>query len=252
MDDEGALHGGPLEIDADRWAGRGRGLLIRGLFLSGHELPGWDLVSTRPSVQHDDRRYLSSTWVTRERTGAAVQCDLVECASARRAQETMAELLAEIQGPMWAEAEDGSLGDVGFMPRDVRTLGAVLVRANVVIRVLNNERELVEVDDLARNLDDLVAGEPQPWTDGVVPVIESVRAGGGRVGPAERVPLLVDVRDPLDRDVWLKYVVDGGDLEVVEDDVLFTAPDEGSYEIRVYATNPNGGIAADRTEVVVG
>jgi len=252
MDDDTALPGRPPEFDPDRWAERGRGLLIQGLFLAGNELPAWDLVSTRPPLEHRDRRYLSYTWVPRERTGAAVQCDLIECASARRAHEAIVELLSEHQGPIWAQAEEGTLGDVGFAPRSARPLSVALVRANVVIRMLNNERELVDVDDIASSLDDLIAAEPEPQSEGVVPVIGSVRASSGQVGRAERVSLSVDATDPLDRDVWLKYVVDAGDLEAVGGDVQFAAPDEGTYEIRVYATNPNGGVASGRTEVVVG
>lgn len=251
MNDESELPGRSPPFDPDRWTGRGRGVLIQGLFLAGNELSAWDLVSSRPPLRHRDRRYLSYTWVPKERSEAAVQCDLIECSSARTAHEAVVELLSEHQGPIWTEAEAGVLGDVGFIPRTARTLSTVLVRANVVIRVVNNERELVDVDEVARSLDDLIVREPEPQREGVVPVVESVRAIRGQVERTERVSLSVEAADPLDRDIWLKYVARGGDLEVVDGEVLFAAAETGTYEVTVYATNPNGGVAVGRTDVVV-
>src|SRR5438105_1550031 len=106
-------------FDYESWRGKDtgdEGMLIRGIRLSGDELPGWQPYRMQRVELENMPPYVHSIW-QRPDGGADVllRLDIYECASAAAAREFLLRLLGEFQSPEIARQEQNTVGDVAFV-----------------------------------------------------------------------------------------------------------------------------------------
>lgn len=241
----------------DEWKGRStlqENLFVWKFFLTGSEIPGW-----RPHriqfVQPDGfPPSIQSIWTqandkNADDTGSKLlRVDAYECASRSAAHEFLTELLGEFQSPEIKRDDQTSVGDVAFTSDG--GYNVLFARANMVLLVQNAERELVPVADVAGGLDAELTRRPSPDDHAVVPLFERVVvAAEAKTG--QRVPIVLEASDPLDRPLWFKFFTTLGEVVLDGGQPLYTAADSGQDQLTVYAINENRGAASQTVEIRV-
>jgi hypothetical protein len=199
-------------------------LLILGFRFYGHEVPEARLERSR----HIDAGKLGPILRSMWRRGAGlVAVDVLERDSADDAEQTLQDVLREVQSPLVARTETQDLGDTTYVVPGGG--GVYLVRANLVM-VVRDAGDGTWVLDAARALDSLVMGVPEPG--GAAP--PQIR----RADVSDQGEIDVDIVDPLGHPVWVK-------LRAVEGR-LFRRHDKGVLEpgrpaeVTVVAVGENG------------
>jgi hypothetical protein len=137
------------------WAGKSSvsgDRIVRGLSLTGEELPGLrlDRVDRRADTQPPR---LSSFW-RRAGTQAVVRVDLFECASVADAHEYLIDALNEFESAAIVRRTDAAIGDVVFGTDSV----VLFARANLVVLVRKATPQTEAVAPIAQMLDALILG----------------------------------------------------------------------------------------------
>ena len=143
---------------ASEWHGRdtARRQMITGFDFSGSELSGWMLYRKR----RDERATppsIRSLWHRGDPASELLAIDVWECVSIIAAHSQLFEVLANVQSD--AVERHGGLGDVAF--RLGHTM-ALFGRINVVVLVRNAGPKTVNVDPVARALDELLVRLAEP------------------------------------------------------------------------------------------
>jgi hypothetical protein len=123
---------------------------VRGLSLTGEELPGFrlDKVDRRPDAQP---ARLTSFW-RRAETQAVVRIDLFECASVTDAHEYLIDALNEFESAAILRRTDVAIGDVAFGSDSV----VLFARANLVVLVRKATPQTEAVVPAAQAIDTLI------------------------------------------------------------------------------------------------
>jgi hypothetical protein len=187
-------------------------------------------------------------------------------------------LLAQFESPLLARRDDVGIGDVTFaLPGQTVVIFA---RGNLVQMLRNSGRDIVPVDNVAREFDaDLVSkpSTPQSLVAGaVIPSITrlNVRAKKVRVGVG--VPLDIEASDPQGSEVStplrarasaqlmegavpqtrpLMYKIFSpltGSVYRENDRLLYRADARGRQEVTVFAVNANRGVTSNKVRLVAG
>lgn len=165
-------------------------LLILGFRFFGNEVPEARLERAR----HIDAGKLGPVLRSMWRRGAGlVAIDILERDSADDAEQTLQDVLREVQSPLVARTETQDLGDTAYVAPGGG--GVYLVRANLVM-VVRDAGDATSVLDVARALDSWVIAVPEPG--GTAP--PQIR----RVDLSDQGEIEVDIVDPLGHPVWVK------------------------------------------------
>ena len=165
-------------------------LLILGFRFFGNEVPEARLERAR----HMDASKLGPVLRSMWRRGAGlVAIDILERDSADDAEQTLQDVLREVQSPLVARSETQDLGDTAYVVPGGG--GVYLVRANLVM-VVRDAGDATSVLDVARALDSWVIAVPEPG--GTAP--PQIR----RVDVSDQGEIDVDIVDPLGHPVWVK------------------------------------------------
>lgn len=243
--------------DIQKWSERtevGKYIFIWKFFMSGKEIPGWTLVKTIPEQIHDDQRIYTYLWQKVEGDAEElIKIDIVESASWHQAHETLLELLGEHQAPQLPEAVSRKieLGDVAYVGLGETVLYTIFARANMVIRIHGGGMRGVSIVDIAKQVDELFFTKPELSTKGVIPEIESFSSERMVAKTNEIVTFNIKARDPLDRPLWYKFMVNRGELFVRDEKVHFLSKTSGQPEIFLFAINENGFVAGATLSIKV-
>lgn len=199
-------------------------LLILGFRFFGNEVPEARLERAR----HMDGGKLGPVLRSMWRRGAGlVAVDVLERDSADDAEQTLQDVLREVQSPWVTRSEAQDLGDTAYVAPGGG--GVYLVRANLVM-VVRDAGDATSVLDAAHALDSWVIAVPEPG--GTAP--PQIR----RVDVSDQGEIDIDIVDPLGRPVWVKLrAVEGGLLRRQNKAVL--EPGRPA-EVTVVAVGENG------------
>jgi hypothetical protein len=137
---------------ASEWHGReaaGR-QIITGFDFSGSELSGWVLYRKRRE-ERGDPPAIRSLWQRSDPATELLAVDVWECASIVAAHDQVLEVLANVQSDA-VERHDG-IGDIAFRLGHTMELFA---RVNVVVLLRNAGPKIVDIDPVARAIDELL------------------------------------------------------------------------------------------------
>ena len=199
-------------------------LLILGFRFFGYEVPEARLERARDIEASKLGPVLRSMW--RQGPGL-VAVDVLERDSADDAEQTLQDVLREVQSPLVARTETQDLGDTTYVAPGGG--GVYLVRANLVI-VVRDAGDATSVLDTARALDSWVIAAPEPG--GTTP--PQIR----RADLSDQGEIDFDIVDPLGRPVWVKLrAIEGRLLRRQDRAVLEPAR---PAEVTVMAVGENG------------
>jgi hypothetical protein len=199
-------------------------LLILGFRFFGYEVPEARLERARDIEASKLGPILRSMW--RQGPGL-VAVDVLERDSADDAEQTLQDVLREVQSPLVARTETQDLGDTTYVAPGGG--GVYLVRANLVV-VVRDAGDATSVLDTARALDSWVIAAPEPG--GTTP--PQIR----RADLSDQGEIDFDIVDPLGRPVWVKLrAVEGRLLRRQDRAVLEPAR---PAEVTVMAVGENG------------
>jgi len=245
------------QYDTHRWAEQadvGKHIFIWKFFMSGKEIPRWKMIKAIPEQTYQERRISSYLWQRVEgNTENLVRIDIVESSSWPRAQEILSELLLEYQAPRLREASSLriELGDVALLGLGEPIQSAIFQRANITSRIHSVGKRDVSVVDVAKQTDKLFLTKPQLSEKGVVPEIESFSAETTTAKIDEIVTLNIKARDPLDRRLWYKLMVDQGEFLVRNENLCFSTRAHGQPEISLFAINEDGFVAGTTLSIKI-
>jgi hypothetical protein len=196
-------------------------LLILGFRFFGNEVPEARLERAR----HMDAGKLGPVLRSMWRRGAGlVAVDVLERDSADDAEQTLQDVLGQVQSPLVARTETQDLGDTAYVA--LGGGGVYFARANLVMVV----RDATSVLDVARALDSWVIAVPEPG--GTAP--PQIR----RADLSDQGEIDVDIVDPLGRPVWVKLRAVEGRLFRRQDKAVLE-PGRPA-EVTVMAVGENG------------
>jgi hypothetical protein len=232
----------------DKWRGTNRleeNLLVRNFFLGGHELTGWRAERLRRPEIPNWPPATRSNWTRGDSEQVLLTVETFECPDRSAAHELLVRALGEFQSPDLARSE---LGDVGFsMPGGT---AALFARANLVVLIRNGGREVVEVAEPARALDEWIWARPQERGP-VPPEISRLEPGVPELTLGRPVQLDVQATDPLGREVWLKFFSRFGEIRFEGETPIYRATASGTDEVTVFALNENGAAASLTIELLI-
>jgi hypothetical protein len=127
------------------------------------------------------------------RGSGLIAVDVLERDSADDAEQTLQDVLREVQSPLVARTETQDLGDTTYVAPGGG--GVYLARANLVV-VVRDAGDATSVLDAARALDSWMIAVPEPG--GTAP--PQIR----RVDLSDQGEIDFDIVDPLGRPVWVK------------------------------------------------
>ena len=218
------------------------------------EFPEWELIKTIPEQVYEGGRIDTYVWRKAESDAEElIKIDVVESASWRSAHEILSKLLEGYQAPQLPEAASRKIeiGDVAFVGFGETVQSAIFTRANIVVRIHSVGKQDVSIVVTAKQIDELFVSKPQLSEKGVIPKIETFSSEIRVIGVDEIVPLNIRAKDPLDRPLWYKFMVDQGEVFVRDEKVCFSSTTPGQPEISFFATNENGFVAGTTLSIRV-
>lgn len=245
------------QYDVQKWAKQtkvGKRTFIWKFFMRGKEIPGWTLTKTIPEQIYEDRRILTYMWQKTEGDEEElIKIDVVESPSWRQAHETLLELLGKYQALQLPEAASRNIeiGDVAFVGFGETIQSAIFARANMIVRIHGVGKQDVSIVNTAKQIDELFVSRPQLSKKGVVPEIESFSSDRRSAKINEIVTLSMRAKEPLDRPLWYKFIVNQGELFVRDEKVCFSSKTPGQPEISLFVVNENGFIAGTALSIIV-
>lgn len=215
-------------------------------FLTGEELPSWELVRARRPVEEGPVTARKWFWepAGEGEENVRLHLDTFECPSQRAAHEQVVSLLGHVQGPPLTPLEDGP-GDVSFGPENGET-SVILARGNLTLRVLNAGDDVVGVGDLAEELDSLLSEPPVAKDDAVPgPRIEEVGLED-RDGYRQ---LILIAEDPIQDETVGFRIFSAGTVSRSDDEIRYEASPEETGRMQVYALNKMGGVSSETIDL---
>lgn len=229
----------------DKWTEQtdvGKHVFIWKFFLGGNEIIGWNLVKATP-YDYKDRSGFTYIWrKVKSDVEELIKIDIVESASWRKSHETLLDQLIELQAPQLPKAESRKIviGDVAFIGFGETIQSIIFTRANMLVRIHSVGKKDISIVDIAKQLDDLFLSKPQLTEKGVIPEISSFSSAKKIVQKNETVVLDIVARDPLNRPLWFKLMVDQGELFVRDEKIYFSSNTSGDFKISLFTINENG------------
>lgn len=176
-------------------------------------------------------RLSKSFWRPTRLPRALINIDVYECASRGAAHELLLQILGGFQGTQLARRDGLGIGDVAFATPGGAALA--FARGNLVHLVRNASREVVDVTEIARQLDLQLVSRPPPTAQPIKLAADATIAqhhlslGSG----AEKV-----AQAPL----YLKVFSAAGTLSEEDDQIVVRPTDEkGPHEVSVVAVYPD-------------
>jgi hypothetical protein len=165
-----------------------------------------------------------------------VEAELHECASMRLAHEWLIHLLAAFESPVIHRLENPPFGDICFSGPAPTTF--IYARGNMVINVRNATRSIVDVSEVARELDAALVAKPRT-ADAEGRTGEEADAVR-RVAAGKRLHLDLPVGRPSataleSLEVTSKIFYTSGSVESDEENVFFATAQPGTYWISIYS-----------------
>jgi hypothetical protein len=229
--------------DIQKWAEKaiaGKRLFIIGFFMSGKEIPGWNLIKVIPEQIYKKRRTIAYLWQRAEcKIEELIRIDIVESGSWQQSHEALLELLEGYQAPRLPEATSKKieLGDVAYTGFGEIIQSVVFVRANMIIRIHSVGKQNVSVIDIGKQLDNLLITKPLLSEKGVIPKIEMFLSDKPTVRVNEVVTLNMKAEDPLGRPLWYKLMVDQGEFFIKDEKVYFLSERPWQIKISLFVIN---------------
>jgi hypothetical protein len=124
--------------------------MITSFALAGSELKGWTLLRTRRG-ERTTPPVIRTLWHRGDPAAELLSIDTWECASIAAADDQLLEVLANVQSD--AVERHAGIGDVGFALGHTMRLFA---RLNVVVLIRNAGPRTVDVQPIARVIDELL------------------------------------------------------------------------------------------------
>jgi hypothetical protein len=226
------------------WRGVNRlvgNLFVWRLFLTGHELEGWQPERIRVIEVPGAPLLNRSIWrgTGRDRL---LSFDLYECLSRAAAHDHLLNLLTQFQSIDINRETTGDLGDVAFLTKEQTV--ALYARANLVMLVSNAGSEVTPMYNVAAGFDQFIARRPTPG-GAVVPEISAFGPSppGRSLTAGEPIPLGVQAADPLGRPLWYAFWTRRGEVRRERNQVVYRTESVGTDEVELYAVNENSGVA---------
>jgi hypothetical protein len=237
--------------DADRWRDTSRlteNLFLWRFFLTGRELPGWQMEKTRSIAVAGTPALTRSLW-RRGESEETISVEVFECASRLAAHRNVIDVLGTIQSTA-IQRDEGDLGDVAFVTPP-RTL-VLFARANAVVFARNADGPTRPVYDAALDIDRHLTTRPEPGGP-VVPEIRRLAVGtaGEEVYAGVAVPLTLTAADPLGRPVRYSIWSRLGQVRLENGGLVYQAPTAGTDVVTVYAVNETAGVASAEISIDV-
>lgn len=229
-------------------------MLIHNYFLAGNEFPEWNLLKQIPIPLTDDKIYQSYIWKNiRSVKEELLRVDIIEAKSWSNVQTLMLRLLEDYQSTVLTAASerDISIGDSAFVGHDKAVRSLVFTRANMIVQTASVGAQDVSVRKIAEHIDNIFTSKSNVTEEGVLPKIETFTTEYMNVKVAQPVSLRVDAKDPLNRRLWHKFLVDRGELYLEDDVVFFRSNDSGESEITLYVVNENQYIDSRKLRIKV-
>lgn len=241
--------------NSDNWdelSQRGKLIHIHNFFLSGNEFGGWKLHDRIAPQELPTGTITSYVWINEKNEKQMLRLDTLESKSAKQAQEGLKDVLGNIMHPelIQLNAEKQGVGDISFGTGTAELNSLFFLRSNLVFRLLNMTGDLFAVNEIGKALDHIITDKPTPSEKGVIPEIRKFEAGQGTVNSPSTIE--VDAADPLDRPVWLKFVVESGEVSQSEKGFQYANAVAGKYDLKVFALNENGFVGGASVGVEVG
>lgn len=159
------LNGLREQVRFEEWRDRppaGDDVFVVRLGLTGDEIPGWHLDSSRSVQDASARTIVYSTWISDSDDRVALRVDAEITSSRTEAREELLQRLSSIQLARIERLPEGSVGDVGF------ALGAntvvLFARGNTVIEFAPLAAGSFDVLAVARSFDEHLVGRPSVST----------------------------------------------------------------------------------------
>jgi hypothetical protein len=220
---------------------------------------------------------IKSFWkYTEARPGAVLDFSIYECSSRENAHEFLLSLLAQFQSPLLTRRDDVDIGDVVFAMPGYTIV--IFARGNLVQMLRNSGRDIVPVDNAAREFDTELVSKPDTQKSlarmAARPVIGRVKVGAKKIKVGVGVPLDIEASDPLGADLAtplrarasaplmegampqtrpLMYKIFSplaGQVYREEDRLLYRADAPGTQDVTVYAVNANRGASSNTLRLV--
>lgn len=245
------------QYDLQKWAGQtetGKHIFIWKFFMRGREIPGWKLIKIIPDHVYKDRRTLTYMWQKVDsKTEELIRIDIIESHSWRKSHEALLELLGGYQAPQLPEASSRKIevGDVAYAGFGEIMQSVVFTRANMIIRIHSVGKQNVSVVDIAKQMDNLFVTKPKLSEKGVIPEIELFSSERTATKRDESVALNIKARDPLDRQLWYKFIAEQGEFFVEDEKVWFLPEKIGQPQLSLFAVNENGFVSGKNLVIKV-
>jgi hypothetical protein len=233
----------------DEWGRRQPGeptVFFLHFFLTGLELGNWELVRSRLPVEEEG--VIAQKWfwepVDGKQENVRIHLDTFECPSQTAAHEQVVSLLGHVQGPQFPRLEDGP-GTVSFGPED-SDAGVIMARGNLTLRLLNAGEEIVDVRDLAAQLDESLNAPPEPpHKEAAGPRFDVARLKQ----QADTRQLLLEAEDPIQEKTVGFRIFSTGEISRSDSQLQYQPPAKETDQLRIYALTRLGGVTETTLEV---
>ncbi|TAL26639.1 MAG: hypothetical protein EPN94_02820 [Nitrospirae bacterium] len=246
------------QYNPEKWAGKtdmGKRLLIWKFFMVGNEIPEWSLIKAVPEQVREDKKTLTYLWQSKSGKGdELIKIDVVESVSWHRIHEILLqELTGNYEAFLLPDAASRKIevGDFAYIGFGEVIQSVIFVRANMLVRVHSVGKKNISVIDIANQIDNIFVTKPRLSEKGVIPEIEVLSSDKGVIKANEKVALNVKARDPIDRPLWYKFIVDHGEIFIKDEKVYFLSEATGQPEISLFAVNENGFVSGATLNIKV-
>jgi hypothetical protein len=226
----------------EMWRGRStleENLFIWRFFLSGNEFPGWRAQRIQTVESSGWPPYIKSIWQNPGgKPEELLSVDIYECESRIAAHEFLLQLLGQFMSPLMQRQEAAKVGDVAFAgPEDTQILFA---RADLVVSIANAGSDLVQVSEIARQLDNQLVGRPELTGLRVISAILPPDFVVQQDGVA--ASLAVESLSPPESRRWHKFFSKTGEIYREKGRLTYRSTSTGPHEVTVFSVDPSQGV----------
>lgn len=230
--------------DIEKWKANSRkDIFLWQYYMSGYELPGWQLKEIRPWENMPGETVTQYYWQSNSNKEELIKIDIIECRSWIQALDKLLERLRQHMHIRLPEAREKIIpvGDAAYAGDGAEPQHILFARANVVAVINSIGRKVVPVAKMALQLDSIFFETPRLTESGVLPVIESFDASYNERKEENLVQLRVKATDPLRRPLWYKFISNGREIIKADDDNVYVLSSPGLLnQVSVYVINENG------------
>jgi hypothetical protein len=229
-------------IDFDAWCGRNslnESLFIHKFFIAASCIKNWQLHRQVPIDVAGMPHCIQSMWRNPEGDPEALlRFDIYECDSHTAAHEFLVHFISEFQSAEVYRSDDGSVGDVMFVPKAGQAL--IFIRGNLLVFLANAGRSHASLTEIARDLDEKFTVKAISSDLEAAGHILGLSLAESTLSKGTVAPLKLELEKHGDQPFYYKFFCSIGEVFIKQGRLSYQAAIVGEPTIDVYVTGETG------------